>query len=57
MEQGFRSLKSDMEIAPVYHSKDKRIETHTVLVISGYLLLSLLRAVLSAKGLITPLKN
>lgn len=47
MEQGFRSLKSDMEIAPVYHSKDKRIETHTVLVISGYLLLSLLRAVLN----------
>ena len=51
VEQGFRALKSDMEIAPVYHSKDKRIETHTVLVIFGYLLLSLLRAVLNAKGL------
>ncbi len=51
LEQGFRALKSDMEIAPVYHSKDKRIETHTVLVIFGYLLLSLLRAVLNAKGL------
>lgn len=50
VEEGFRALKSDLEIAPVHHSKDERIETHTVLVVSGYLLLSLLRAVLMSKG-------
>lgn len=50
VEEGIRALKSDLEIAPVHHSKDERIETHTVLVVSGYLLLSLLRAVLMSKG-------
>lgn len=51
VEEGFRALKSNMEIAPVYHWKDRRIETHTVLVVYGYLLLSLLRALLKTKGL------
>ncbi len=46
VEEGFRALKSDLEIDPVYHSKDERVETHTVMVVFGYLLLSLLRAIL-----------
>jgi hypothetical protein len=39
-------LKSDLEIDPVYHSRDDRIETHTVMVVFGYLMMSLLRVVL-----------
>lgn len=51
VEEGFRALKSDSKIDPVYHSKDMRIETHTVLVVAGYLLLSLLRAILYYNGM------
>lgn len=51
VEDGFRALKSDSKIDPVYHSKDMRIETHTVLVVSGYLLTSLLRAILKSSGM------
>lgn len=51
VEEGFRTLKSDLEIDPVYHSKDERVETHTVMVVFGYLLLSLLRAILDEIGI------
>ncbi|MDP2766824.1 MAG: transposase [Candidatus Methanoperedens sp.] len=51
VEEGFRALKSDLEIDPVYHSKDERVETHTVMVVFGYLLLSLLRAILDEVGI------
>ena len=51
VEEGFRALKSDSKIDPVYHSKDMRIETHTVLVVAGYLLISLLRAILYNSGI------
>lgn len=51
VEEGFRALKSDLEIDPVYHSKDERVETHTVMVVFGYLLLSLLRAILDELGI------
>ncbi len=51
VEEGFRALKSDMAIDPIYHSKDERIETHTVMVVFGYLLLSLLRAILDKVGI------
>lgn len=47
VEQGFRALKSDLEIDPVYHSRDDRIETHTVMVVFGYLLMSLLKVALN----------
>lgn len=49
VEQGFRALKSDLEIDPVYHSRDDRIETHTVMVVFGYLLMSLLSVVLNER--------
>ncbi|MEA2045125.1 MAG: transposase [Euryarchaeota archaeon] len=51
VEDGFRVVKTDLEINPVYHSKDMRIECHIVLVIFGYFLLSLLRAILRDKGI------
>ena len=49
VEEGFRVLKTDMEITPEYHSRDDRIETHNVLIVCSYLLLSILRAVLAAR--------
>lgn len=51
VEEGFRALKSDMEIDPVYHSKDMRIETHIVTVVLGYLLMSILRKILAREGI------
>ncbi|RZB29107.1 MAG: hypothetical protein AEth_01711, partial [Candidatus Argoarchaeum ethanivorans] len=51
VEEGFGALKSDMGINPVYHSKDMRIETHTVMVVLGYLMMSILRAVLADRGI------
>ena len=51
VEEGFRALKSDLEINPTYHSKDMRIETHVILVVFGYLLLSLLREILKEKDM------
>lgn len=47
VEEGFRALKTDMEIVPEYHSRDDRIETHNVLVVCGYTLLSILRVILA----------
>ena len=47
VEAGFRALKSDMAIDHVYHSKDMRIETHTVMVVLGYLMMSVLRPILT----------
>ncbi len=49
VEQGYRALKSDLEIDPVYHSRDDRIETHTVMVVFGYLLMSLLSVALNER--------
>ena len=51
VEEGFRALKSDLEINPTYHSKDMRIETHVILVVFGYLFLSLLRQILKEKDM------
>ena len=49
VEQGFRALKSDLEIDPVFHSRDDRIEAHTVMVVFGYLLMSLLNVALNER--------
>ncbi len=49
VEQGFRALKSDLEIDPVFHSRDDRIEAHTVRVVFGYLLMSLLNVALNER--------
>lgn len=50
MEGSFRVLKSEMEVNPVFHRKDMRIESHMILVVLGYFLLSLLRAILNERG-------
>ena len=39
-----------MEVNPVFHSKDMRFETHVILVLLVYFLLSLLRAILHDRG-------
>ena len=50
IEEGFRVLKTDMEITQEHHSRDDRIETHNVLVVCRYMLLSILRVILAAHG-------
>lgn len=54
VEEGFRTLKSGLSIAPVFHSKDMRIETHIVLVVLCDFLLALLRAILMEKNINHP---
>ena len=39
-----------MEVNPVFHSKDMRIEYHVILVILGYFLLSPLQAILNERS-------
>ncbi|HJH32586.1 MAG TPA: hypothetical protein C5S50_10545 [Methanosarcinaceae archaeon] len=40
-----KDLFSNIPAESAYHSKDMRIETHVILVVFGYLLLSLLRVI------------
>jgi len=42
-------LNADMNICPINHSKDQRIETHIIFKIYGYFFVSLLRAALKDK--------
>ena len=46
VEKGFEVLNTDMNVGPINHSKDQRIETHTIFKIYGYFFVSLLRAIL-----------
>ena len=49
VEKGFEVLNADMNICPINHSKDQRIETHIIFKIYGYFFVSLLRAALKDK--------
>ena len=46
VEKGFKGLKSDIEIEPIFHHTDNMKETHAIMVIYGYFLASLLRSIL-----------
>jgi hypothetical protein len=50
VEKGFLELNTDFSVCPIRHSKDRRIETHTIFTIYGYFFVSLLRAILKSKG-------
>lgn len=50
VEKGFLELNTDFSVCPIRHSKDRRIETHTIFTIYGYFFVSLLRAILKGKG-------
>lgn len=51
IEEAFRVLKTDLEAERIFHSKDRRIETHAVMMYYDYLLISLLKLLLKKKGL------
>ena len=51
MEATFRCLKSDLNLRPVYHQKDERIESHIYLTILAYQLVNTIRYMLKQSGI------
>ncbi len=51
VESTFRCLKTDLNVRPVYHQKDKRIASHIFLTILAYQLVNTIRYQLKAKGI------
>lgn len=51
VEATFRCLKSDLQIRPVHHQKDERIESHIYLTILAYQLVNTVRYMLKKKGI------
>ena len=50
VEATFRSLKSDLNLRPVHHQNDKRIEAHLYLTMLAYQLVNTIRYMLKQKG-------
>lgn len=57
VEATFRCLKSDLQIRPVHHQKDERIEAHIYLTILAYQLVNTIRHMLKQKGIKHDWKN
>ena len=57
VESTFRCLKSDLQIRPVYHQNDQRIENHIYLTILAYQLVNTIRHLLKQKGIQHDWKN
>jgi transposase len=51
VEATFRSLKSDLNIRPVYHQNDTRIASHIYLTILAYQLVNTIRYMLKQNGM------
>lgn len=51
VESTFRCLKTDLNIRPVYHQNDYRIEAHLYLAILAYQLVNTIRYMLAEKGI------
>lgn len=51
VESTFRCLKSDLNIRPVHHQNDERIEAHIYLTILAYQLVNTVRHMLKKKGI------
>lgn len=51
VESTFRCLKSDLQIRPVHHQKDQRIESHIYLTILAYQLVNTIRHMLKNAGI------
>ena len=51
VERAFRVLKSLVKVRPVYHHRDRRVETHIFICVLPYLLAKLLEQRLRAAGL------
>lgn len=57
VEATFRCLKSDLQIRPVHHQNDERIEAHIYLTLLAYQLVNTIRHMLKKKGLHYDWKN
>lgn len=57
VEATFRCLKSDLQLRPVYHQKDQRIESHLYLAILAYQLVNTIRYMLKEKGITSDWRN
>ena len=57
VESTFRCLKSDLNIRPVYHQKDVRIESHIYLTILAYQLVNTIRHMLKKENINLDWKN
>jgi len=57
VEATFRSLKSDLNLRPVHHQNDQRIEAHLYLTMLAYQLVNTIRYMLKQKGLNYDWKN
>ena len=57
VESTFRCLKSDLQIRPIFHQKDDRIESHIYLTILAYQLVNTIRYMLKQQGLNYDWKN
>lgn len=57
VEATFRSLKSDLNLRPVHHQNDQRIEAHLYLTMLAYQLVNTIRYMLKKKGLNYDWKN
>lgn len=51
VESTFRCLKSDLNIRPVHHQKDERIQAHLYLTILAYQLVNTIRYMLAQQGI------
>jgi transposase len=51
VESTFRCLKSDLQIRPVHHQNDERVESHIYLTILAYQLVNTVRYMLKKKGI------
>jgi len=51
VESTFRCLKSDLNIRPIHHQKDERVEAHIYLTILAYQLVNTIKYMLKAKGI------
>ncbi len=57
VESTFRSLKSDLNLRPVHHQNDGRIEAHLYLTMLAYQLVNTIRYMLKKKGMNYDWKN
>lgn len=57
VEATFRCLKTDLNMRPVHHQKDKRIESHIYLTILAYQLINTVRYMLKENGINHDWKN
>ena len=57
VESTFRCLKSDLQIRPIHHQKDERIEAHIYLTILAYQLVNAIRYMLKKENIHYDWKN